>query len=182
VIPTLPAVHVVVGQVPTATIDNVGVNGDTSTLTFGVSTLAVTVTGCTPPEDATMVTVAEADFEVSAWLVAVIVTVLGEGTTAGAVYRPEVVIVPTVEFPPTTLFTDQVTAVFDVPVTVAVNCCVAETGTETDGGLMVMETVTGGVVDPPPPPPHAMPNSARPSVKPSNARILKLFLFIKGLV
>ena len=38
--------------------------------------------------------------------------------------NPLAEIVPTVEFPPVTLFTSQVTAVFDVPVTVAVNCCV----------------------------------------------------------
>ena len=33
-------------------------------------------------------------------------------------------IVPTIEFPPDTPFTVQLTAVFDVPFTVAVNCCV----------------------------------------------------------
>ena len=51
--------------------------------------------------------------------------------------------VPAVEFPPKTPFTLQVTAVFDVPVTVAVSCCVLpsntlelddETITVTDGG------------------------------------------------
>jgi hypothetical protein len=31
--------------------------------------------------------------------------------------------VPTVELPPATPFTLQLTAVFEVPVTVAVNCC-----------------------------------------------------------
>ena len=33
-------------------------------------------------------------------------------------------IVPTVEFPPVTVFTLQVTVVLVLPVTVAVNCCV----------------------------------------------------------
>ena len=35
---------------------------------------------------------------------------------------------PTVELPPWTPFTSQVTAVFEVPVTVAVNCCVPKFG------------------------------------------------------
>jgi hypothetical protein len=38
-------------------------------------------------------------------------------------------IVPTVEFPPKTPFTLQLTAVFDVPVTVAVSCCVLPSST-----------------------------------------------------
>jgi hypothetical protein len=38
-------------------------------------------------------------------------------------------IVPTVEFPLETPFTLQVTAVFDVPVTAAVNCCVLPSNT-----------------------------------------------------
>ena len=41
------------------------------------------------------------------------------------------------------LFTSQVTAVFDVPVTVAVNCCVPLTATVADEG----ETLTATVVD-----------------------------------
>jgi hypothetical protein len=54
--------------------------------------------------------------EVSAALVAVSVTVCGEETELGAVYRPVLEIVPTAGF------SDQVTAVFVVPVTVAVSC------------------------------------------------------------
>jgi hypothetical protein len=46
--------------------------------------------------------------------------------------------VPTVELPPLTPFTLQVTATLDVPVTVAVNCCSPLTGTWAVGG----ETVT----------------------------------------
>jgi hypothetical protein len=56
------------------------------------------------------VTVAVADFVVSAWLVAITDTVAGLGTIEGVVYSPEEEIVPTVLFPPATLFTLQVTA------------------------------------------------------------------------
>jgi hypothetical protein len=75
-------------------------------------------------EEAVTVTLADADFVMSACDTAVTVTVAGLGTAEGAVYSPEEVIVPTVEFPPVTPFTCQVTAVLEVPVTVAVNCCV----------------------------------------------------------
>ena len=44
-------------------------------------------------------------------LVAVTVTTLGVGITDGAVYNPVAETVPMVEFPPTMLFTDQVTPV-----------------------------------------------------------------------
>jgi hypothetical protein len=66
------------------------------------------------------VTVAVPDFVVSARLVARTVTVGGVGIAAGAVYRPLEVIVPLLA--PSS--TDQVTAVFVVPDTVAANCCV----------------------------------------------------------
>ena len=56
----------------------------------------------------------------------------------GAVYRPEVVIVPPVA--------DQVTPVFDVPVTLAVNCCVAAVCSDAVVGLIVTETGGGGAV------------------------------------
>lgn len=52
----------------------------------------------------------------------------------GAVYSPEVVTEPPV--------TDQVTAVLVVPVTVAVNCCVALVCNDAEFGLI--ETVTTG--------------------------------------
>jgi hypothetical protein len=78
-------------------------------------------------EEAVTVAVADPDFVVSACDTAVTVTVAGLGTTEGAVYSPAVEIVPTVEFPPATPFTCQVTAVLEVPVTVAVNCCVLAT-------------------------------------------------------
>ena len=65
------------------------------------------------------VTALEEDLEASAELVAVMVTVFGEGRVAGAVYLPEASIVPRVEDPPVVELTDQATAVFEEPVTVA---------------------------------------------------------------
>jgi hypothetical protein len=50
------------------------------------------------------------------------VTTLFGGTLAGAVYWPVDPIRPNVALPPAVPLTDQLTAVFDVPVTVAVNC------------------------------------------------------------
>jgi len=73
--------------------------------------------------------------------------------------------VPAVELPPGTPFTLQVTAVFDVPVTAAVNCCVLpnntleleeETVTVTDGG-----GGEGGDEPFPPQPPRRKARSAR---------------------
>ena len=60
-------------------------------------------------------TVALADFEVDATLIAVTVTVVVVDTT-GAVNKPVLEIVPALA--------DQVTAWFEVLATVAVNCCV----------------------------------------------------------
>lgn len=59
------------------------------------------------------------------------------------------VIVPTVEFPPLTLSTDQVTAVFVVPVTVAINGIFVLTGTLAVDWFNVTLTTGGGggVVD-----------------------------------
>jgi hypothetical protein len=60
---------------------------------------------------------------------------------AGAVYRPELEIVPTVALPPPTPFTLHVTAVLVEPDTLALNCFVWVTGTEAvDGDTL---TVTG---------------------------------------
>jgi hypothetical protein len=87
-----------------------------------------------------MVTVAVADFEVSATLVAVTVTVLGEGATDGAVYRPLAETVPQVAPAQPAPVTAHVTLVLDVPVTVAVNCCVPPASTDAVVGLTVMET------------------------------------------
>ena len=71
------------------------------------------------------VTVADADAEVLALLVAVTVYV---PAVAGAVYRPLADIVPPVA--------DQVTAVLLLPVTVAVNCCVPPVGRDAEPGAM----------------------------------------------
>ena len=68
-----------------------------------------------------IVILAELDFVGSAWLVAVICTRVGEGKSAGAVYTPPAVIVPTWAFPPATPLTLQLTAVSVVFVTTAVN-------------------------------------------------------------
>ena len=74
----------------------------------------------------------------SAALTAATVTVVGP--VAGAVYRPEAVIVPAVELPPAIPFTVQFTAVFDVPVTDAVNCCDWPVCIEADVGVIDTET------------------------------------------
>src|ERR1035438_9825207 len=50
------------------------------------------------------------------------VTVAGEGSTAGAWNNPVAEIVPTVELPPSTPLTNQLTEVLAFPVTVAVYC------------------------------------------------------------
>jgi hypothetical protein len=63
-------------------------------------------------------------FELSATLVAVTVTVAGDGGNAGAVYRAEIgpfeTIVPTVEFPPAMPLTLQITPGAGLPVAVIV--------------------------------------------------------------
>lgn len=55
--------------------------------------------------------------------------------------------VPTAEFPPGTPFTLQVTAVFDEPVTVAVNCCVLPSNTLELGDATISVTDCGGGAD-----------------------------------
>src|SRR5437660_10381285 len=87
-----------------------------------------------------MVTLALSLFVGSAMLVALTDTCAGLGTWAGAVYRPEEEIVPTVAVPPATPFTSQVTFLLLVLVTMAVNCCVWETDSDTAGGSTVMAT------------------------------------------
>ena len=46
------------------------------------------------------------------------------GRAAGAAYFPAEFTVPKEALPPETPLTDHVTAVFEVPVTVTLNCCV----------------------------------------------------------
>jgi hypothetical protein len=87
----------------------------------------------------------EPDFVGSACEVAVTVTNAGFGTAAGAVYNPEVEMVPSAA-PPTTI---QVTEVFVVPVTVAVNCAFWPVATLV--ALVETRTLTAGVTVPLPP-------------------------------
>jgi hypothetical protein len=89
----------------------------------------------TPPAGGLSVTVAVPVFVVSAALVAVTVTVCVEVMLEGAVYRPAAEIVPTFGV------SDHVTAVFVVPVTVAVNCCVWELDRVAVAGLTDTPTV-----------------------------------------
>jgi hypothetical protein len=124
----------------------VTLEGETLTVTGGGAG------GCT-------VTVAVPDAEGLATLTARRVTLAGLGTAAGAVYKPEAEIVPLMESPPAEPLTLQVTLVFDVPATVALNCFVCATGTpalagETEtvtGAAAVMLRFTGELVVPPKP-------------------------------
>jgi hypothetical protein len=80
---------------------------------------------------------------VSAELVALIVTVAGLGTPAGAVYKPDEVTVPMVELPPAMLFTDQVITVLVELTTVAVNCMDDPAGKEaTEGDSVIVGNAT----------------------------------------
>ncbi len=104
---------------------------------------------------------------------AVIVTVAGLGGVVGAVYRPVESIVPQGEpAPPQPVpETCQVTAVFVVPVTIAVNCTVLPTGTFT--GLGVTLTVIpggGGGPELPPPLQESKPRESRSSAEVSAAQ------------
>ena len=87
-------------------------------------------------EMAETVTLALAAIDVSAELVAVTVCA---PIDAGTLYVPVEEIVPAEEFPPTTPSTDQVTAVFENPCTVAVNCSVPEGPTKTEDGVTVVD-------------------------------------------
>lgn len=103
------------------------------------------------PEHA-IVTLALADFVVSATLMAVTVTVGGVGVAPGAVYKaavePFATMVPTVVFPPVTPFTAQVIAVDGLPdpvVSVAVKSCAAETEIVAAVGAMLIEILSFSV-------------------------------------
>jgi len=115
-------------------------------------------------DGAVIVTAEEEVLEVSACATAVTVTVAGFGTVAGAVNKPDVLIVPCVVSPPLTPLTCHVTAVFVVFETVAENCCVMPVCTLAVGSEMEMETAGGGVVEAPLQPmshPTAVKNAAR---------------------
>ena len=70
--------------------------------------------------EAVNVMLALADFDGSAELAARIDTA-ELGTGVGAVYRPEEVTVPSAALPPATPLTDQFTAEFELPATLALN-------------------------------------------------------------
>jgi hypothetical protein len=73
--------------------------------------------------------------------IAVTVAVKVDETVDGAVYIPAAEIVPTVELPPVTPLTCQVTAMLDVLVTAALNAWVPPAFNDTLDGVTV--TVTG---------------------------------------
>lgn len=87
-------------------------------------------------------TLAEPEADAFADKTAVTVTVAGLGMVLGAVYNPPEVMVPAAALPPGVPFTCQVTPVFVVPVTVAMNCVLAPGLTVTVAGVTV--TVIGG--------------------------------------
>jgi len=97
-----------------------------------------TAAGATVTATGPSVTAADADLLGSATLVAFTRTVCGLKLD-GAVYRP------VAETEPTAGVTDQVTAVFDVFITVAVNCCVCSAPSETAAGATVTPTVATSV-------------------------------------
>jgi UDP-N-acetylmuramyl tripeptide synthase len=83
---------------------------------------------------------AEPVLDGSAVLVAVTVTVDGDGTAEGAVYSPAPLTVPhAAELQPAPC-TVHVTAVFEVPTTDALNCCVAPITTDVLAGVTVTTT------------------------------------------
>ena len=84
------------------------------------------------------VSMAWADFVLSATLVAVIVAVVVD-TTLGAVNRPLGETVP--------LEADQVTAVFEALLTVAENCCVSPEARLAEVGVMEIETAGSGLIE-----------------------------------
>jgi hypothetical protein len=102
------------------------------------------------------------DFVESAWLVAMICTVAGDGKSAGAVYTPADVIVPNAAFPPGTPLTLQMTAVSVVFVTVAMKVAWAPSTRDPFAGVTVTSIAGGGAGGgDAPPAPH--PNVHAPS-------------------
>jgi len=89
---------------------------------------------------------AVADFVGSAWLTAVTLTMLGEGTCLGATYAPVVEIVPYFPLPPVIPFTLQVTPLLDVFCTEAANCFMVRTLTVAVAGEMATVVAGGACV------------------------------------
>ena len=67
-------------------------------------------------------------------------TVAGDGIAAGAVYRPPLLIVPQATPLHPAPLTLQVTAIFELPVTLALNCCVVPVAMESPLGLTITAT------------------------------------------
>jgi len=89
-------------------------------------------------------TLASARAVASATLVALTLTALPAGRIAGAVYSPLPEIVPAVAFPPGTPLTAHVTPMFELPVTVAANCCVCPRNSVALPGWIVTVIAGGG--------------------------------------
>lgn len=92
----------------------------------------------------TRVTAACADLAGFTTEVARITTAVDAGMTVGPVYTPPDVILPVAAEPPFTPFTDQVTAVFVLPVTVAAKVRLAPRATVADTGATATTTGGGG--------------------------------------
>jgi hypothetical protein len=118
-------------------LDHVSVEMPPEVIVIGLAE-SVTV-GVEAVEEVT-VAVAVALLVESATEIAFIVTEAGDGTAAGAVYRPAAEIVPLVALPPATPFTCQVTPLFcESFETVAVNCCVCPVFTLAVAGVTLTE-------------------------------------------
>lgn len=118
-----------------------------------------------------MVTLAEPESDAFADETAVTVTVAGLGMVLGAVYNPPEVMVPAAALPPGVPFTCQVTPVFVVPVTVAMNCVLAPGLSVAVAGVTVM--VIGGGVLPLPQEPRNT-EAASPTTKRARERMRSL--------
>lgn len=116
----------------------------------------------------------------SAWLVAATCTVAGDGRSAGAVYTPPDVTVPSAELPPGTPLTLQLTTVSVVFVTVAPKVVWSPSTTETFAGFTVTSIAGGGGGGGEAlPPPH--PNDHQPWARIATITIvvaLNLFAFM----
>src|ERR1700741_4579756 len=124
----------------TAALLTVAVNCCVSpTCTFAVDGCRSTLTA----GGGVIVTVVDAVTAASAAEMALTVTVAGFGTAAGAVNRPESLIVPVAGAPPVTLSTCQVTAVLPEFATVAVNCRLLPVCTDGLAGAM-LTVIAGG--------------------------------------
>jgi hypothetical protein len=91
------------------------------------------------------VTTVDAVALLSALLDAVTVIVGGDAIARGAVYKPLGEIVPAVALPPATPPANHVTLLFDVPVTIAWNCCDWLRATLTCVGCKTTVTTEGPV-------------------------------------